>query len=734
MQHSALFEVNAMPESAVKPVSDAGDTKLQAPEPRSRRLIVAGITAALTLAVLMLRLYRLGELPAGIQVSEALNGIDALRVLNGEHAVFFPSEFSGHEGLVVYLIALSITLLGQTDLALRLPTALASAATVFVVFWLGRLLYGRDEKGLETPWRGIFIGGVGAGLMAVSIGQTVLGRTVFRANHLLLLLSLCLALLWWGWRERSWKTVALAGVCAGLVQYTYIPARFTPLLFVAFGLSFLIAHRPDRRIHAKTETPWVLTFGGVAFLVAAPILFFFLFNPEHFFLRSDSLSIFSAEINQGNALGALFDNVIGHLAAFGFNGDVSWRHNFNALPMLNPWEAAFFWLGSGIALWQWKRPSGRLLLLWLAFLLLPAVIARDYAPNTLRMLGATPPVYLLAASGVWEAFQFASKRFFPAKFREGALALSAVLTATILIQGVATFRNYFDIWAYEPGVQFAYEVPWSNFARTLEDQHSSEEEIYLIPNTLQHPSLDYIYRGAASVFYFPRETTDLPYLAHTIESALSERIDRTRAKVVQLNNVHVGWIGNDTGRVSVLLQKYAKYEKTENFTDFQVHSFTNISLDEPWSFYDQLHPMTVHYDGGISLLGFAIGQGRDDFLADQPVIVEKGLPVWMALNWEVTPDVAVDYSISLRMYNREGEAVFQQDETLWNPLHQPTGIWDPDEKIDTLVQFTPPVDIRPDSYELRLVVYNVETLVPTVEIGVWEPEVTLADISLQDPQ
>ena len=723
-----------MPESAVKPVSEAGESTLHPPSPRSLRLIVAGITAALTLAVLMLRLYRLGELPAGIQVSEALNGIDALRVLRGEHAVFFPSEFSGHEGLVVYLIALSITFLGQTDLALRLPTALASASTVFVVFWLGRLLYGRDEEGRETPWRGIFIGGAAASLMAVSIGQTVLGRTVFRANHLLLLLSLCLALLWWGWRERSWKTVALAGICAGLVQYTYIPARFTPFLFVAFGLSFLIPHRPDKRVRVNAELPWVLTFGVVAFLVAAPILFFFLFNPEHFFLRSNSLSILSSEINRGNPLGALFDNVFGHLAAFGFNGDVSWRHNFNALPMLNPWETAFFWLGAAAAFWQWKRPASRLMLLWLAFLLLPAVIARDYAPNTLRMLGATPPVYLLTAFGLWEAFQFASNRYFPTKIREGAIALSAVLTVAILIQGLTTFRNYFDIWAFEPGVQFAYEVPWSDFARVLEAQPSSEGEIYLIPDTLEHPSLDYIYTGTASVFYFQRDTTDLSYLADSIRSALSLKGNLTKVKVVQLNNIHVGWIGNDTGRVAVLLRKYAQYEKTETFTDFQVHSFTNISLSEPWSFYDHINPSTVYYDGGITLLGFAIGQGREEFPAGQPVIVEKGLPIWMALNWEVTPDAAVDYSISLRLHNSVGEAVFQHDETLWNPLHQPTSLWDPEERIDTLVQFTPPADIPPDSYELRLVVYNGETLAPTVEIGVWEPEAILAEISLRDSQ
>lgn len=718
--------------SASQPVCDTAASDPLVPSRRSRRLFIAGISAVLAVAVYMLRLFRLGELPAGIQVSEALNGIDALRVLQGQHAVFFPSEFSGHEGLVVYLIAFSITILGQTDLALRLPTALASASTVFVVFWIGMLLFGRDKGGRETFWRGIFIGGVGASLFAVSIGQTVLGRTVFRANHLLLLLSLCLALLWLGWRERSWKAVALAGFCAGLVQYTYIPARFTPFLFVALGLSFLVPLCPKRKINLRDKLPLVVTFGTVAFLVAAPILVFFILNPEHFFLRSDSLSILKGEINQGNPLGTLIDNAIWHLAAFGFRGDVSWRHNFDALPMLNPWEAFFFWFGTGVAILKWKRPSSRLLLLWLAFLLLPAVIARDYAPNTLRMLGATPPVYLLAAFGVWEAFRFASTRYFPSKIREGLLTLSAALAVVILIQGITTYRSYFDTWAIEPGVQLAYEVPWSDFARTLDSQPSSAEELYLVPNSLLHPSFDYIYNGAASAFFFPRETTDLQYLAASIESALADVKDLKRAKVVQLNNVHIGWIGNDTGRVVELLRKYAQYENTEVFADFQLHSFTNISLDEPWSFYEELNPVSVHYDGGISLLGFAFGQGRNELSADQTGSVSRETPIWMALKWDSEPDLAVDFSISLRLHSEDGEVVLQQDATLWNPLHQPSSLWDPDEDIDTLVQFTVPRNITSGDYELRLVVYNAETLVPTVEIGVWEPEVVLANISLQD--
>ena len=106
--------------------------------------------------------------------------MDALSVLQGEHAAYFV-ENNGREGLIVYAVALSTALLGPSVLAIRLPTALASAGTVFLVFLVGRLLFGKDEEsGKATPWRGLLVGGIGAGILAVSLGQTVIGGTAFR--------------------------------------------------------------------------------------------------------------------------------------------------------------------------------------------------------------------------------------------------------------------------------------------------------------------------------------------------------------------------------------------------------------------------------------------------------------------------------------------------------------------------------------------------------------------------
>lgn len=52
--------------------------------------------------------------------------------------------------------------------------------------------------------------------------------------------------------------------------------------------------------------------------------------------------------------------------------------------------------------------------------------------------------------------------------------------------------------------------------------------------------------------------------------------------------------------------------------------------------------------------------------------------------------------------------------------------------MDTVFYLDIPADLAPGDYELRLVVYDSETLSPTVELGVWEPEVALARVRLGD--
>ncbi len=656
----------------------------------------------------------------------------------------------------MYLVALSISLFGRNEFALRLPTALASAGTVFVVFWLGQLLFGRDaESGRPTPWRGLMVGGVASLLMAASLGLTIIGRVAFRANLLPLFLCLCLALLWQGrgqqGRGGAWWWIVLAGICAGLLPYTYIPARLVPFLFLFYGLSFLLplpavtrdsdgasSHRTriaEALDRVRPEVPWIVVFVGVAGLVAAPILVHYALHPEHLVSRSAQVSVFDPFRNQGDPLGTLLVNVWDHLLAFGFRGDPVWRHNFAGRPMLNPVEALFFWLGVGMAVWRWqRRPAYRLLLLWLFILLVPAMLARAFPPTTLRMIGAAPATYLLIGVGMWDVYQFLEKRFFRPQKSRAAIAAGTVVGVLFLVQAVITYRSYFQQWAAAPETYEAYDVEWTGLARALNAQPSVKDVVYLIPGYRWYSdfswkySFGYLYEGTTPTRTVPVGAFNL---APAVKSTLAEVEEISTVKFVDWDNDIVGGDARADEQIAHLLGKYGRYQGSEEWPSFRIHSYTDVSLGRSWTFYDELEPLEVHYDGGISLLGFAWGQVTEQLSSQEPFIAGGGEEMWVAMQWQSAPGLEVEYSISLRLHNMDGGVVYQQDAVLRDPGRASTNNWSAGERIDTLHYLDVPVDLASGEYEMRMVVYDFATLQPTVEIGVWEPETELVRLRIE---
>ena len=412
-----------------------------------------------------------------------------------------------------------------------------------------------------------------------------------------------------------------------------------------------------------------------------------------------------------------------------FRGDPYWRRNFDGQPMLNPWEAFFFWLGVGMAAWRWQRPAYRLLLLWLGVMILPAMLARDVAPNTIRMIGAVPAIYLLVAVGVWEAFRFLQERFLQKDATKAAIAVGAVVSGVILAQGVNTYHSYFQKRANAPELYVAYDKEWVDLARALNAQPSAADMVYLISSFYAHYSFEYLYQGAA-----PAHTFDMakPNLAQKISSALAAMESVSAVKLVEWKT-NTGWIEDDAEPFAFLLSKYGRYLGSDEFADFRLHNYVDISLDRTWTFYDYLEPLTVHYDGGISLHGLALGQGAEQLSIRQPLPLERDRTLWSVLQWQTSPGLDIDYAISLRLYNAAGEMAHQADDVLWKPTnHSPTSQWPADEEVESLFHFDLPADLLAGDYELRIVVYDFETQAPTVQVGVWEPEALLARLRLAE--
>ena len=438
-------------------------------------------------------------------------------------------------------------------------------------------------------------------------------------------------------RAGVWWRIALAGVCAGLLPYTYIPARLTPFLFLLFGLSFLLTWGSKRErgeskesssrsfgfslntSRLRTELPWAGVFLGVAGLVAAPILIHFALHPEHFFVRIEA--VWFLRENQGTPLEILLNNVWKHLSVFGFFGGRAEWYGFSGQPLLNSWEGVFFWLGAGTAAWRWQQPAYRLLLLWLGVLVLPAMLALDTGqePSTLRLIGAVPAVYLLIGVGMWEVFRVLRQRWgalsrgghpiFPGFNAWVPIVLGGVACALILGQGIVTYFTYFERWATAPEVNETYEGVWTELAKTLNAQPSDEETVYLLPFRYgEHYSFDYLYQGKMSTDVV---RGNIPSLPQEIESSVAAVENVHTVKLVDWNNDSISGDAYAEEHIAVLLDKYGRYLGSDEYADFQIHTYTDVALGRPWTLYDQLEPLTVEYDGGIALQGYALGRGQE---------------------------------------------------------------------------------------------------------------------------
>ena len=138
----------------------------------------------------------------------------------------------------------------------------------------------------------------------------------------------------------------------------------------------------------------------------------------------------------------------------------------------------------------------------------------------------------------------------------------------------------------------------------------------------------------------------------------------------------------------------------------------------------------VNYDGGIDLLEYQLEQGDERLSTRETIVLRQDFPLRVGMRWQTGLEMQVDYAISLRLYDENGSKVLHQDEVLADLESRATSKWSENDPVDTWFDLEIPAGLPPGVYELRLVVYNVETLTPTVKIDVWEPDVLLASMSL----
>ena len=428
-----------------------------------------------------LRFWQLGDVPPGLYRDEAFNGLDALNVLNGRHALFFTAN-NGREPAYIYLTAGAIALVGRTTLAVRLAAAAVGTITTAVTYRLAHAWFGR-RTGLFAAW-----------LWAVTLWPVHLSRIGLRP----ILLAPLLALTFWlgtrAYRRRQLWLWLSAGAVYGATFYTYLAARFTPLVLL-FLLSYFLLSRPDRR---RWLWPGVAYFILGAVLVLSPLAIYAGQRPDFFLGRAGQVSILNPAVNDGDLWGTLWRHVGRSAGLFLWEGDTILRHNPAGRPVFDVFMVLPFLAGLGWCVRHIRRPASLALLTWLSIMLGPTILAED-APHFLRAAGLLPAVTLLPALGlskIWEWPKLADA------LRRGAVIMFALGT---LIMTVVDYAAY----VRQPDTAYLFEAA----ARELAQKVNEEEEattVFLDRRFWEGwPSIPYLVnRTRPPLLFTPPETLD----------------------------------------------------------------------------------------------------------------------------------------------------------------------------------------------------------------------------------
>lgn len=434
-----------------------------------KNIVIILLLLVILATAVFFRFWGLDFAPPGLYPDEAVNGVNALETIeSGEFKVFYP-ENNGREGLYINVVAFAFDIFGRSIQTLRGVSGVFGVLAVLGLFFLSKLLWGPRVALLASY------------LMAVSFWAVNFSRIGFRAIMLPAVLVWSFYLFWLGLQKKKGWLMLLGGLVFGVGLHTYISFRIAPLILVIVFALFFFANRAFTR---QNLWRWAGLFLFGAFVIAAPLLFYYAQNPADFLGRASQVSIFAEE----SVVGALGEATVKTLGMFNVAGDFNWRHNFSGRPLLF-WPIGIgFIIGLGVTIGQlFKRKATKyhFLLAWFLIMLVPNFLAPEGAPHALRALGAMPAVFILSALGLDWLYQKSQNYFERARanpqnkrYQKHLTRIKreiAVLALVILVfVGAWESRVYFVKWAFNPNTFGAYEqrlVDIGNFLKNSKIQN-----------------------------------------------------------------------------------------------------------------------------------------------------------------------------------------------------------------------------------------------------------------------
>ena len=624
-----------------------------------------------------LRLWALGSVPPGLYHDEAFNGLDALAVLEGKRPLFFEAN-NGREPLFIYLVALSVAVLGRSSGAIRIVAAVLGTLTIPATYLMAKAMFNRR------------MGLLAATITGFTLWHVNLSRIGFRAVAMPLFVALTLWQLWLGLKRGNQWHFLIGGGLYGLTFYTYLAARFTIVALTAFGLYLVLTEK-------RTVRKWkqgALAFVLVALAVLIPLMVYVATHWDAFLKRVGQVSIFNSAINKGDFWGTLFRHTGRTLLMFTCRGDFIPRHNVPLRPVFDPLLSIFFLLGLILCLLCFRRSTPHaLVLIWLATMLLPTILAED-APHFLRGVGILPVAFVVPAIGLDWFWRFLESKatLKPQNLKPKTL----IAVALVLTFGLSdTIADYFGDHATSPYLRYNFETAavdlavqanrflgsgWDGTKLWAEQNHPlSGRHLYMA---------DRLWRDWASVrFLVPRS----PNLTILQEGGKLPKVYSDEVMLIVWPYEEYQQYLSLLPAESLIAVNEGSLERGDLETEARLLYITFTATPTATS---SVEP-EARFERGLTLVGH-----RLDITSPQELRLD--------LLWRAEVEIEADYSVFVHL--TRDDTILAQDDSFPAQGYYPTSLWRVGDIVNDEHTLVLPEPYDPDSHKIIIGLYKWQTM------------------------
>jgi len=392
----------------------------------------------LAIASLLLRIINLNGVPFVLSGDEASMGLEAIEVLEGRQTNPFVTGWFTNPTLYFFMQAASMRLFGINATALRIPSALTAAPTLILLYLFVKRYYGRWTAVLAALLFASYHYAIHFGRIGINnIWDPffALGAIYFFAR---------------GLESRRLGYLLVSAAFTGFSVYFHAGSRLTQIIMILY-----LAHWALReRSLLRENLTHLIIFGGVALVIALPLIAFLLSHPNDMMAPWTRRAIFplgwvdEQMRSTGRSMySILLEQFLKSVLAFSFFPDPTfWYHP--GIPLLQFLASIFFVFGLTYAIWQWRKTEYFLLGIWFFMVVIFGGMFLENPPSAHRLLLAVPPVLICVAIGIVKLSSYIQQVL--NQPRNIAVIVSLALTLFVSYQSV---HFYFSV--YTPSHEFA---------------------------------------------------------------------------------------------------------------------------------------------------------------------------------------------------------------------------------------------------------------------------------------